>query len=108
MPATLAANTDKLAYQSNWAGNIRYTAARWHWPETVEQLQDLVRAARKLRVLGSRHSFNAIADSSEDLIALDHIPPVTDLDRSHSTVTVNANVKYGQLCAQLHAAGFAL
>ncbi len=108
MPATLAARTEKLEYQTNWSGNIRYHAARWHWPETVAQLQELVRACRKVRMLGSRHSFNAIADSREDLISLDHFEPLAEIDRALNTVTVNANVRYGQLCSQLHNAGYAL
>ena len=28
--------------QTNWAGNTRYSAARWHWPETAEQVQQAV------------------------------------------------------------------
>jgi xylitol oxidase len=108
MPATLATRVEKLEYQSNWSRNIRYRAARWHWPETVAQLQELVRACRKVRMLGSRHSFNAIADSREDLISLDHFVPQADIDRERRTVTVNANVKYGQLCSHLNRAGFGL
>ena len=53
-----------LAGLTNWAGNHRYVAARIHEPESVEELQDIVRAGRSLRVLGSRHSFNDIADTT--------------------------------------------
>ena len=57
--------------QTNWAGNYTYSAARLHYPETVEQVRELVVGASKLKVLGSRHSFNGIADSTEDLISLE-------------------------------------
>jgi xylitol oxidase len=97
-----------LDTQSNWAGNYTYQAVRRHYPETIEQLQELVRHARKLRVLGSRHSFNAIADSPEDQISLARFDPGVALDRERHTATVGGGVAYGQICRQLHQAGYAL
>ena len=93
---------------NNWAGNYTYRAARLHFPETVEQVQELVIRSRKLRVLGSRHSFNDIADSPENLLSLEHFDQVVALDRKHSTVTVEAGIRYGQFCQQLHREGYAL
>ena len=95
-------------YQTNWAGNTTYQAARWHWPETVEQVQELVAGSRKLRVLGSRHSFNTIADSTGDLISLERFEPAVTIDRQRRTATVNAGVRYGQLGQQLHREGYML
>src|SRR6266699_2629188 len=94
--------------QHNWAGNITFTTTRVHHPETVAQIQALVRTCTKVRTLGSRHSFNAIADSSGDLIALDRFNPPLEIDRVRQTVTVGAGTTYGQLCQQLHQEGFAL
>lgn len=92
----------------NWAGNYRYSAARWHSPETVEQVQALVTRRSRLKVLGTRHSFNGIADCPEDLITLEHFDHVAALDRARRTVTVEAGVRYGQLCEYLHREGYAL
>ncbi len=94
--------------QSNWAGNYTYSAARWHWPETVEQVQELVIRRSKLKVLGTRHSFNGIADTTEDLISLEHFDQVVALDRERCTVTVAASVRYGHLCRHLNREGYAL
>lgn len=94
--------------QQNWAGNYTYTAARLHAPKTIEQLQELVRAASKLRVLGSRHSFNDIADSPEDLISLECFDQIGAVDREHHTVKIAGGVRYGQLCQQLDREGYAL
>ncbi len=94
--------------QSNWAGNYTYSAARLHHPETVEQVQELVIRHSKLKALGARHSFNTIADSSEDLISLEHFDQVVGIDRERRTVTVGAGIRYGQLCQQLHREGYAL
>lgn len=95
--------------QHNWAGNVTYSAARLHCPTTIEQLQELVvRSTCKLRVLGSRHSFNTIADCAEDLVSLENLDQTITLDRQRSTVTVSAGITYGQLCPQLHRTGYAL
>jgi xylitol oxidase len=94
--------------QQNWARNYTYSAARWHSPKTVEQVQELVVRCRKLKALGTRHSFNDIADTTEDIISLEHFDRVVKLDRERRTVTVEAGVRYGQLCRHLHHEGFAL
>ncbi|HEU5099466.1 MAG TPA: D-arabinono-1,4-lactone oxidase [Roseiflexaceae bacterium] len=93
---------------SNWAGNLTYSAARLHHPTTVGQVQDLVARCNKLRVLGSRHSFNTIADSAEDLVSLAQLEPVLEFDHERKTVTVHGGITYGQLSPQLHSAGYAL
>ena len=61
----------------NWAGNYEYSAARFHFPETVEYVQELVHRCSKLRVLGTCHSFNGIADCTEDLISLEKLDQVS-------------------------------
>jgi xylitol oxidase len=94
--------------QRNWAGNYTYQAARLHYPTTLEQIQELVSQARKVRVLGSRHSFNDIADSPEDLISLAQYDPGLEFDRERHTVTIGGGVTYGRLGPALHQAGYAL
>ena len=97
-----------LNHQSNWAGNYTYRAAQIHQPETVEQIQELVARSHKVKALGTRHSFNDIADSPGDLISLEHFDKVIALDRERRTVTVEAGVRYGQLARWLHEEGYAL
>ena len=93
---------------SNWAGNYTYHAAHYHQPETVEQVQELVARSSKVKALGTRHSFNDIADSPGDLISLKHFDQIVTLDRERRTVTVEAGVRYGQLARWLHGEGYAL
>lgn len=93
---------------SNWAGNYTYLATQHHQPETVEQIQKLVIHSNKLKALGTRHSFNDIADSSGSLISLEHLNQIIGLDREHQTVTVEAGIRYGQLSRWLHEEGYAL
>jgi xylitol oxidase len=92
----------------NWAGNYEYGTTRLHFPESVEQVQELVRSCNKLNVLGTRHSFNAIADSGEDLVSLDKFDEVFELDHQQNRVTVNGGMRYGQLCQYLERKGYAL
>ena len=94
--------------QQNWAGNITYSAARLHRPATLEQVQELVSRSNKVRVLGSRHSFNEIADCNEDLISLEQLDRVIALDRERHTVTIEGGVRYGPLCQYLQREGYAL
>ena len=93
---------------SNWAGNYFYGAARIHQPETAEQIQDIVYRSNQLKALGTCHSFNDIADSPGDLISLQHFNKILGLDRDSRTVTVEAGVRYGELCKWLDGEGFAL
>src|SRR5215468_3296192 len=98
----------------NWAGNYQYTATRVHYPRSVAEVQDLVRDREKpkVRTLGTRHSFNHIADCpGGDLISLRRLDQVVRFDKLGSpeaTVTVEGGITYGQLCAQLDREGFAL
>ena len=92
---------------TNWAGNYAYRAERLHRPETVEQLQETVAGAKSVRVLGSRHSFNDIADSSE-LVTPEGLPADVVFDREAGTVSFNAGLKYGELVDALGAEGVAL
>ena len=92
----------------NWAGNYAYSSVKVDYPQTVEQIQTLVRQYPKLRVLGTRHSFNGIADSTENLISLETYPSAINVNHEQSTVSISANITYGQLCPLLHREGFAL
>jgi len=92
----------------NWAENFQFSTANVHYPKTVEEVQELVIKCEKLRVLGSRHSFNRIADSTENLLSFQHLNKVISLDREKSQVTVEGGIKYGDLSAYLHENGFAL
>jgi xylitol oxidase len=106
--AVLHQEESMIKNRTNWAGNYTYRAANLHYPETVEQLQQLVSRADKLKALGSRHSFNPIADSPGDLVSLEHLKRVFVIDPESRTLTVDAGARYGQICKQLYQEGYAL
>ena len=92
---------------TNWAANLTYRAAELHRPASLEQVQELVAGASRLRVLGSRHSFNDIADADE-LLVLDGLAGEVAVDAAAGTVTVPAAMRYGELAGRLRAEGLAL
>jgi xylitol oxidase len=92
----------------NWAGNIEFGAEALDAPRSVLELQELVAASDKVRVLGTGHSFNRIADSPGRLVSIADLPKVLELDEAASTVTISAGLRYGEVTAAVHAKGFAL
>jgi xylitol oxidase len=92
----------------NWAGNYAYSAMRLHRPDSVAELQEIVAGSSLVKALGTRHSFNGIADTTGDLISVERLDGIVALDREHCTVTVEAGVRYGTLCRYLDGEGFAL
>jgi xylitol oxidase len=69
----------------NWAGNLTYRAHAIHAPSTLEQLQELICAVPRVRILGSRHSFTDIADSAE-MVTLERMAPDVVVDPDALTV----------------------
>ncbi len=97
-----------VAVGANWAGNYVFRAPELRTPETIEQLQDLVGASRRIRALGTRHSFNDLADSVGTLVSLVDREPEPRLDSQRMTVSVAAGTRYGVLASWLNVQGFAL
>jgi xylitol oxidase len=93
---------------TNWAGNYQYSTDNLHPLTSIEQVRKFVEVHDSLKVLGTRHCFNGIADSTHALISLKSMDQVVALDPKARTVTVEAGMNYGQLCPYLHDKGFAL
>ena len=92
----------------NWAGNVAFRAARVHRPSTLEELRRVVAAADSVRVLGTGHSFNRIADTPGELVRVDGLPAEVRFAPDRRTATVAAGMRLADLAARLHAEGYAL
>ena len=101
------ASAEPTAPRTNWAGNLTYHTDNVLTPKTVAETQKLVKETPRLRALGSRHSFNAIADSTAAQISLEHFDSM-ELDTAARTVTVGAGVRYGTLAPYIDEKGYAL
>ena len=92
----------------NWAGNLEYGTDRVYSANSLADVQDYVKKTPRFKVLGTRHCFNNIADSSDTFLSLRSMDKIVALDAQARTVTVEAGMTYGQLCPLLQAKGFAL
>ncbi len=99
------ASGDKL---KNWAGNLEYSTENLYPANSLDQIREFVKKQSRLKVLGTRHCFNNIADSKYNFLSLKPMDKVVALDPGAHTVTVEAGMSYGQLCPYLDSKGFAL
>src|SRR5271156_3358124 len=101
------ASSEPQADRTNWAGNLTYHTDILLAPKTVEETQQMVKNTPKLRALGSRHCFNAIADSTAAQVSLTALDSMV-IDADAKTVTGGAGVRYGILAPYIDKEGYAL
>jgi xylitol oxidase len=99
------AGADQL---TNWAGNLEYSTDRLYAAKSFDEVQDFVKKQAQLKVLGTRHCFNNIADTKDTFLSLKPLDEIVSLDPQARSVTVDAGITYGQLSPLLHRKGFAL
>ena len=91
-----------------WAGNLEYSARRLLEPTSLDELRRTVAGSTRLRALGTRHSFSAVADTTGDLVSVARMPRRIEIDPEARTVTVSAGLRFGEIAPVLHEAGWAL
>jgi L-gulonolactone oxidase len=96
----------------NWAGNQSCSPAEIAHPAAEDELVGLVLAAadadRRVKVVGSGHSFTDIACTDGVLVDLDGYGRVLSTDPAAGTVTVQAGITLARLNDELAARGLAL
>ncbi len=92
----------------NWAGNFEYGTENLYTANSVEQARDFVSKQAKLKVLGTRHCFNKVADSTKQFLSMKPAEELFSVNAQERTVTVDGNMTYGHLCPLLQEKGFAL
>ena len=93
---------------ANWAGTYRYVAHNVVMATSIDQIANLVAEGGRVRALGTRHSFNDIADTTGTLIDVSALGFDPSIDENRLRVTVPAGMSYGALGRFLHARGWAL
>ena len=87
------AYTAPVSIERNWAANLTYQADSLVQPTTIDQLQEQVAAAPKVKALGTRHSFTDVADSPHGIqIDLSRLEPTVTVDHDGETATVTASM----------------
>jgi xylitol oxidase len=107
MLSRIAGAQSAAAPRTNWSGNLIYGTDKLDTPGSVDAVRAAVKSAGKLRALGARHSFSAIADSNHEQISVEHLDEMS-LDEKAKTVTIGGGVKYSQLAPWLDAKGYAV
>ena len=106
LPRALAGQ-EPAGPRENWAGNLTYSTDRLYTPGSVDEVRQVVKSCARLRALGTRHSFNTIADSTQNQISLKRLDQIVINDAAHA-VTVGAGVTYGKLAPIIDERGYAL
>ena len=97
-----------MGSERNWAGNLVYGAAGVRHPESVDEAREVIASSDRVRMLGTRHSFNDIADTTGTLVALDRMPRVIEVNEARDAVRVSGGLRYGDLAPVLEPQGLAL
>lgn len=99
-------------FGTNWAGIVTYAAHELLEPSHLGEVPGLVKSSERLRPLGTRHSFNDLADTRHSLLSLHRIPVDLDrdveLDETARTVRVPGWLRYGDIASLLAERGWAL
>src|SRR5579884_55471 len=80
--APVRAATGRL---TNWAGNITYGTDRVSEAASVARVQQVLRSLDHVKVQGTRHCFNTIADSRDNLLSLKPMHEAVALDPAART-----------------------
>jgi xylitol oxidase len=101
-----------MATLRTWAGTHTFAAPHHLDATSIDQVREAVtraaRAGERVRAVGTRHSFNGIADTAGTLIGVTAIDPDPVLDEAARTVTFGGGIRYGALAAWLDERGWAL
>jgi FAD/FMN-containing dehydrogenase len=93
---------------SNYGRTWSFSPAKVAYPTSAAELAAVVRGARRVRVMGSRHSWSKGIVTDDTLVSLDRMSRVLAIDRSALRVTAQAGIKLCDLIVQLEAHGLAL
>ena len=90
---------------TNWAGNVTFTPDHITTPTSIDELAAVVVGARRVRALGTAHSFSRVADCDDVLVSVAALPQVVEVDQTSSTARVSAGMRWGEIAPVLHARG---
>ncbi|PFJ14633.1 FAD-binding oxidoreductase [Bacillus cereus] len=95
----------------NWTGNVEGTPHYTMYPESIQDVVEVVGLARKkgkkIRVVGSGHSFTPLVQTEEILVSLDELKGITNIDVEKMIVEVWAGTKLYDLGKLLEEKGYA-
>lgn len=91
----------------NWAGNIRFSPNKIVQPTSTQDVVDLVKTGRKIRCIGTGHSWSELAPTDDILMATDGLNKILSIDRDKKQATIQSGAKLEHLNVQLWNEGYA-
>jgi FAD/FMN-containing dehydrogenase len=91
----------------NWAGNVRFNPKEVGQPRNTEEVIDLIKSGRKIRCVGTGHSWSELIPSGDVLVNTDALNRIVDLDTVANTATIQAGAKLENLNVELWERGYA-
>ena len=88
------------ALKTNWNGNITFDTTV-QFPSSIEDLQNMVREANQVRVVGRGHSFTPLAKSSDTILCLKKLNRILDYQppsrQSNGCITIEGGTTYTEV-----------
>ncbi|GGI13489.1 D-arabinono-1,4-lactone oxidase [Gottfriedia solisilvae] len=101
----------KSGYWQNWSGSVKFNPQHIFTPNSIEEVVAIVKKAnienKKIRVVGSRHSFTPLISTTDFLVSLDQLQGVISIDKEKQIAEVWAGTKLERLGQELYEFGFA-
>jgi xylitol oxidase len=92
----------------NWAQNQTFHFERLESPRTAEEALQIIRSSKSIKALGTKHSFNRIAETGATFLSTENLREIGPIDIAAMSVEVGAGVRYGDLCQGLESQGYAI
>lgn len=80
--------TEQRQTWTNWSGYQQASPQQILKPQSLSELQDIVRQSDKIRVVGAGHSFTPLVCTDATLLSLDHLSGVVSADEQNSIAEV--------------------
>ena len=91
----------------NWARHYRYRPLNFFQPATEQEIIDLIKGAKRMRVFGAGHSFNAGIVVDGTLLSLDNYRGVVWLDLASKQMAVRGGTRVRDVSTALREEGLA-
>ncbi|MCA8902648.1 MAG: FAD-binding protein [Hyphomonas sp.] len=92
---------------SNWSGTERSTPVQIAVPSTEDELASIIQSARRVRPVGSGHSFTGLVPCEDTIVDASRFTGVLAADAESRTATLGAGTRIRAAARDLDAAGLA-
>jgi len=94
----------------NWSGSVKFNPKQVFYPSSIEEVISIVKKAniekKKIRVVGSCHSFTPLISTQDFLVSLDRLQGIISINTKENIAEIWAGTKLEFLGKELYQAGF--